>query len=92
VFPIALAIPAMQNPDSMIVKVLSLIPFLTPTMMTLRLSIETPAMWEIVLSLVLLALSTVGMMWAASKIFRIGILVTGKKPNLREIWRWVRTE
>ena len=92
VFPIALAVPAMQNPGSMIVKVLSLIPFLTPTMMTLRLSIQMPAMWEIVLSLALLALSTVGMMWAASKIFRIGILVTGKKPNLKEIWRWVRTE
>jgi ABC-2 type transport system permease protein len=92
VFPIALAVPAMQNPDSMIVKILSLIPFLTPTMMTLRLSIQTPALWEIVLSILLLSLSTVGMMWAASKIFRIGILVTGKKPNLREIWRWVRTE
>lgn len=92
VFPIALAVPAMQNPDSMIVKVLSLIPFLTPTMMTLRLSIQMPALWEIVLSLVLLALSTVGMMWAASKIFRIGILVTGKKPNLKELWRWIRTE
>ncbi len=92
VFPIALAVPAMQNPGSMIVKVLSLIPFLTPTMMTLRLSIQMPAMWEIVLSLALLALSTAGMMWAASKIFRIGILVTGKKPNLKEIWRWVRTE
>jgi len=92
VFPIALAVPAMQNPDSMMVKILSLIPFLTPTMMTLRLSIQMPALWEIVLSIVLLAASTVGMMWVASKIFRIGILVTGKKPNLKEIWRWIRTE
>lgn len=92
VFPIALAIPAMQNPDSMLVKILSLVPFLTPAMMLLRLSIQMPALWEIVLSLALLSLSAVGVMWAASKIFRIGILITGKKPSMKEIWRWVRTE
>lgn len=92
VFPIALAVPAMQNPDSLLVKILTLIPFLTPAMMLLRLSIQMPSLWEIALSLTLLVLSAVGMMWAASKIFRIGILITGKKPNLKEIWRWVRTE
>ena len=90
-FPIALAIPAMQNPDSMMVKVLSQIPLLTPTMMALRLSIQAPALWEIALSLVTLSASIVGMMWVAAKVFRIGILLTGKRPNLKEMYRWITT-
>ncbi|HTX17998.1 MAG TPA: ABC transporter permease [Bacteroidota bacterium] len=89
--PIALAVPAMQNPDSLMVKILSQIPFLTPTMMALRLSIQAPDLWEILLSLVTLTASIVGMMWVASKIFRIGILVTGKRPNLKEMYRWLTT-
>ncbi|HLP18489.1 MAG TPA: ABC transporter permease, partial [Bacteroidota bacterium] len=92
VFPIALAIPAMQNPDSLLVKILTFIPFLTPAMMLLRLSIQMPALWEIALSLAILLASAAAMMWAAAKIFRLGILITGKKPNMKEIWRWVRTE
>ncbi len=90
-FPIALAIPAMQNPDSMMVKVLSQIPLLTPTMMALRLSIQAPDLWEIALSLVTLSASIVGMMWVAAKVFRIGILLTGKRPNLKEMYRWITT-
>ena len=90
-FPIALAIPAMQNPDSMMVKVLSQIPLLTPTMMALRLSIQAPDLWEIALSLVTLSASIVGMMWIAAKVFRIGILLTGKRPNLKEMYRWITT-
>ena len=90
-FPIALAIPAMQSPDSMMVKVLSQIPLLTPTMMALRISIQMPALWEIVLSLVTLSASILVMMWVAAKIFRIGILVTGKRPSLKEMYRWITT-
>ncbi len=90
-FPIALAIPAMQNPDSTMVKVLSQIPLLTPTMMALRLSIQAPDLWEILLSLVTLSASIVGMMWVAAKVFRIGILLTGKRPNLKEMYRWITT-
>ena len=89
--PIALAVPAMQNPDSLMVKILSQIPLLTPTMMALRLSIQAPDLWEILLSLVTLSASIVGMMWVASKIFRIGILITGKRPNLKEMYRWLTT-
>ena len=78
-FPIALAIPAMQNPDSTMVKVLSQIPLLTPTMMALRLSIQAPDLWEIVLSLVTLSASIVGMMWVAAK--RTVISVVGLVPE-----------
>jgi len=92
VLPIAFAVPLMFNPDSMLVKVLSQIPLLTPTMMALRLSIQTPAWWEVTLSLVTLVLTIYGLMWIAGKVFRIGILVTGKKPSLKEIYGWLRAE
>ena len=92
VMPIAFAIPVMMNPDSLLVKVLSQIPLLAPTMMALRLSIQTPEWWEIVLSLVSLSFTIWGLMWIAGKIFRIGILITGKKPNMKEIVSWLKTE
>jgi len=92
VMPIAFAVPVMFNPDSMLVKILSQIPLLTPTMMALRFSIQTPQWWEITLSLVTLSLTIYGLMWMAGKVFRIGILVTGKKPSFKEIYGWLKTE
>ncbi|MDD8017152.1 MAG: ABC transporter permease [Bacteroidota bacterium] len=92
VLPITLAVPVMLNPDSLLVKILSQIPLFTPTMMALRFSIQTPAWWEIILSLCTLSLTIWGLMWMAAKVFRIGILITGKRPNLKEIFGWLRTE
>jgi ABC-2 type transport system permease protein len=92
VLPIAFAVPVMMNPDSMLVKVLSQIPLLTPTMMALRFSVRVPEVWEIILSFITLSLSIAALMWMASKIFKIGILVTGKKPDLKEIIHWLKTE
>ena len=92
VMPIAFAVPLMFNPDSMLVKVLTQIPLLTPTMMALRFSIQMPEWWEIALSLVTLSLTIYGLMWIAGKVFRIGILVTGKKPSFKEIYGWLKTE
>ncbi len=92
VLPIVFAVPLMLNPDSILVKILSQVPLLTPTMMALRLSIQAPHWWEIALSLVTLSLTIYGMMWVAGKIFRIGILVTGKKPSFKEIYGWLKTE
>ncbi len=92
VLPIAFAVPVMLNPDSLLVKILSQIPLLTPTMMALRFSIQTPAWWEIALSLVTLSLTIWGLTWIAAKVFRIGILITGKHPSFKEIYGWLKTE
>jgi ABC-2 type transport system permease protein len=92
VLPIAFAVPVMMNPDSMLVKVLSQIPLLTPTMMAMRFSVRVPEWWEIILSFATLIITIAGLMWVAAKIFRIGILITGKKPNLKEIITWLKTE
>jgi ABC-2 type transport system permease protein len=90
VFPIVLAVPAMQNPDATYIRVLSFIPLLTPAFMVLRMPIQMPPTWEIGATLGLLALSAVGMMWVAGKIFRIAILVYGKRPSFRQLWMWAR--
>jgi ABC-2 type transport system permease protein len=90
VFPIVLAVPAMQNPDSTLIKVLSFIPLLTPAFMVLRIPIQMPATWEIVSTIGILIVSSVFMMWAAGKIFRTAILVYGKRPTIPELIRWLR--
>jgi ABC-2 type transport system permease protein len=90
VLPIALALPAIQNPGATWIKVLSYIPFLTPTMMTLRIPIQVPSAWEILITILLMIASTYVAMFAAGRIFRIAILSTGKRPSVKEILRWAR--
>jgi ABC-2 type transport system permease protein len=90
VAPFALMMLVMQNPNSVIVKVLSYIPLLTPSIMVLRVSIQMPSMWEILATTALMIVSTIVMMWVAGKIFRVAVLSYGKRPTLPELYRWVR--
>ncbi|MFH0992091.1 MAG: ABC transporter permease [bacterium] len=90
VFPIVLAFPAMQNPDSLWIKIISFIPIMTPAFMLLRLPIQMPPLWEIFGTIAVLGVSSVVMMWIAGKIFRTAILVYGKRPSLPELVRWLR--
>jgi len=90
VFPIVLAVPVMQNPGSLFVRILTYIPLLTPTFMVLRMPIQMPATWEFLVTIPLLIVSVVVMMWVAGKVFRVAILSYGKRPSIRELVRWVR--
>ena len=90
VAPFALMMLVMQNPNSLIVKVLSYIPLLTPSIMVLRVSIQMPSIWEILATVALMIVSTMAMMWVAGKIFRVAVLSYGKRPTLPELYRWVR--
>ncbi|HYN10275.1 MAG TPA: ABC transporter permease [Vicinamibacterales bacterium] len=81
----------MRAPDSDLAVAMSFIPTMTPFTMMLRMSMTpSPPAWQVVLSLILLLATTVGVVWAASRIFRIGILMQGKAPNLPELLRWIR--
>lgn len=91
VFPIVLAVPAMQNPDSTLIQVLTFIPLLTPAFMLMRIPIEMPPAWVIATTLSVLFVCTVACMWLAGRIFRIAILVYGKRPGMSELIRWMRT-
>jgi len=87
-FPIIFAFLVIQNPNADYLKVLSLIPLLTPTMMAFRIPVQSPATWELFAGALILMASTYFCMIAAGRIFRIGILVYGKRPTLKELLRW----
>lgn len=68
----------------------SLVPFFSPILMLVRVTMGTVAGWEVALSLVLLVLTTLAVAWVAGRIYRVGILMTGKRPSLPELVRWLR--
>ena len=74
---IMIAIGVVQNPNAAYVRGLSFIPFLTPSMMIFRIVTKMPPIWEIIATYVVMILSTGGVAWIASKIFRTAILLTG---------------
>jgi ABC-2 type transport system permease protein len=78
------------NPNSAFSTVISLIPFMTPLIMYLRISLSMPPAWQIALSLVLMTATIYAVLWVASRIYRVGILMYGKKPSLSEILRWLK--
>jgi ABC-2 type transport system permease protein len=80
----------LQSPDSTLSTVLSLVPLLTPLLMFLRITVLTPPAWQILLSIVLTSLTIVGVLWMAARVYRVGILMYGKRPTFPEILRWVR--
>ena len=91
IIPLVIALPAMQNPGALWLKLLTYFPLLTPAMMAVRIPIQTPPLWEIIITIVIMLASIYAAMWFAGRIFRIGILATGKRPSLREVVRWART-
>jgi ABC-2 type transport system permease protein len=82
--------PVITNPNGPVARIISLIPFCTPLIMYLRISLATPPAWEIALSIALMMVTIYAILWVASRIYRVGILMYGKKPNLPEILRWLK--
>jgi ABC-2 type transport system permease protein len=80
-----------QEPQGALAVVLSLIPPLTPMVMILRLSADPGLpILHVLISLAVLAVSVPVAIWASAKVFRVGVLMYGKRPRLREIMRWIR--
>jgi ABC-2 type transport system permease protein len=80
-----------NHPDSTVAVVASLIPIFTPMLMYMRISVLPPPFWQIALSVVLTTLTIWLVLRGVARIFRIGILMYGKKPTIPEILRWART-
>jgi ABC-2 type transport system permease protein len=78
------------NPGAWPVVLLSLFPPCTPIVMSLRMAAMAVPAWQLALSLVLMVLSIYGMVWVATRIYRVGILMYGKRPTLPEILRWLK--
>ena len=83
------SITIMNNPDGPMSLWLSMIPFTSPIAMLARIPFDVPV-WELVLSIVILLVSTLGMVFIASKIYRVGILMYGNKVTLKELWKWMK--
>jgi ABC-2 type transport system permease protein len=84
-----IALYAFRAPDSQIAFWGSIIPFTSPIVMISRLPFGVPA-WEIILSLVLLVLTFIVCAWASAKIYKVGILMFGKKSTWKDLWKWFR--
>jgi len=80
----------LNNPNGGISIFVSLFPLTSPLGMFLRTSLSEPPVWQIVLCIAILAGTTVGIAWFAGRIYRVGILMYGKKPTIPEILRWAR--
>jgi ABC-2 type transport system permease protein len=58
--------------------------------MTLRISVQTPPFWQIALSIALLISAIIGVVYVSARVYRVGVLMYGKRPNLPELLRWLR--
>lgn len=83
-------IPIVRAPNSVLAQVTSLIPFCSPLLMNARNTITQVPGWQIGLSFVLMTVTILAILWVSSRIYRVGILMYGKKPNLPEILRWLK--
>lgn len=81
---------AMRAPNDPLTVGLSLFPFTAPLVMYTRIILGGVPVWQIVTSVVLMALAIVLVIWLCARIYRVGVLMYGKKPNLPEIIRWIR--
>ncbi len=88
--PILLIMYVIGNPSSQASVILSLVPFFAPILMLARIVVETPPAWQIILCLVLLAGTIVGLIWLVGRIYRVGVLMYGKRPTLPELLKWIR--
>ncbi|MEJ2085150.1 MAG: ABC transporter permease [Acidobacteriota bacterium] len=83
-------LPVLNDPDSTLSVVTSLIPVFTPFLMLLRIAVKSPPAWQIGLGYLLTLLLCFASVWLCARIYRVGILMYGKKPSIREIARWIR--
>lgn len=90
--PLAVTFVGLDSPDALWMRILAILPGMSPAAMPVRLLRGDPAIWEIGLSLLLLAAATFLFRRAAGKVFGISMLMTGKEPSFREVWKWARAK
>src|SRR5215467_1765312 len=94
VIPLVLSVfmlsPVIRTPDAASVVWLSMISFFAPIVMYARIVVQTPPLWQIGLSLALMVAMIAGLVVLCARIYRIGVLIYGKRPNLPEIMKWLK--
>lgn len=94
VIPLVLSVfmlmPVIRTPDSAAVVWMSLVPFFAPILMYARIVVQTPPLWQILLSLILSVATVAGLLVLCARIYRIGVLIYGKRATLPEIVKWLK--
>jgi ABC-2 type transport system permease protein len=80
----------LETPDGPLAVTLSMIPGISPLIMFLRIVVLAPPLWQIALSVALLVLAILAVLWLSARVYRVGILMYGKRPTFPELVRWVR--
>jgi ABC-2 type transport system permease protein len=88
--PVLFLMPVMEDPGSTLAVVASLVPFFTPILLYARVGTGDVPLWEVLAALFLLYGAVLAVAWVAGRVYRVGMLVQGKRPTLPELWRWVR--
>jgi len=88
--PVMFLTPVIEDPSSTLSVSLSLFPFFSPILMWPRVAASAAPVWQIALSFVLMAGAVFAVAWLAGRIYKVGLLMTGKRPTLPELLRWVR--
>ena len=83
------AMGTMTNPESQLSFWFSLIPLTSPIVMMARIPFDVPA-WQLAVSMLIMVITIIGVIWMASKIYRTGILMYGKKTSWKEMWKWLK--
>ena len=79
-----------RDPNSPLSFWSSIIPFLAPMTMPVRIIAETPPFWQILLSIFINSLAIAGLIWLAARVYRVGMLMYGKRATIPEVWKWIR--
>jgi ABC-2 type transport system permease protein len=79
-----------RSPNSPVAFWASMFPFFAPVTMLVRIVTERPPLWQILLSLGIEIATVIALMWVAARIYRVGMLMYGKKANIPEVLRWIR--
>jgi ABC-2 type transport system permease protein len=90
VLPLFVAARVINDSDSTLAVAMSLVPIFAPLVMALRVAIQMPPVWQLLLCYALLLAFIAVMVWVCARVYRVGILMYGKKPTVQEIWRWIR--
>lgn len=88
-FAYFVAILSVNNPEGTAAQIFSIVPFTSPTVMMVRVAVGNVPVWELILSIVLLIITCYLMISLAAKIYRTGILMYGKRPSYKELWKWL---
>jgi ABC-2 type transport system permease protein len=82
--------PVIRDPNSTFAFWVSVAPFLAPVVMPVRMLTEMPPLWEVGVAILLNGAAITGLVWLVSRVYRVGMLMYGKRATIPEVWRWIR--